>query len=740
MRQVGFSGRVVQILLGLFVVVIFLVCFTTSQPQANASATQPPDQPQNFRVSLLPGINTVHLNWFSSNLHDANDAAHLRIERSAGTPSNWQIIAQISGSEAYEFGNYADKWRDWNVTYYYRLTLGNSFGEAAPVTGSVTIPEPPPAPTNLNATVLSGNSIRLNYTRNTPSPTSISIIERSDNSAGPWNAETTSYSDIYTSTSLIPGKTYYYRVLSDYFYSPTVASNIVSATTPGSVAIPATPDNFRLTVMSDQAISLHWNDSSDNETGFLIERSNSVSGPWLKFARINKSDQVGYQDQTLSPGTTYYYQVSAFNSVGTSAPSTPISGTTKQYSIVPARANAPSVSDISTSWYENSGDLTIPTGYRLERSLISPENWETVAILYTTDNTLPDDTHYTDWSRPINLRHKYRVVAFNSLGDGPPSDYNSDFYTASPPPASPSNLTLDQLSDASVALNWINNSKDAYNFNILRSEYSPYGPWEYIANIDDGKATSYVDTTLIPGRKYYYQVYATRGYYFSNPATSSISLAYNIPQIPQALAAYSTSDTTISLSWTKINNASVRLERSLDGVSNWTSLTTVSNASITSYTDTGLTKNTFYYYRLIANNDVGDSAPSRIANAQSGLSLQVSSNIDRGDSLDQDTAGTLSYALKHAVIGQTVTFSPTISSITLSGSLRPFPAGLTLLGNCSSANSLVTLTPSAGFVGPLLFNKGNITMWGLRLIGFKNVQITAANGTGNNHFICTKIG
>jgi len=95
----------------------------------------------------------------------------------------------------------------------------------------------------------------------------------------------------------------------------------------GGANPPAAPSGLGATAVSTSQIDLSWTDSSNDETGFNIERS-------LDGTNFSPLDSVGvnavsYSDTTsLSPNTTYWYRVNAQNAAGTSAWSNTASATT----------------------------------------------------------------------------------------------------------------------------------------------------------------------------------------------------------------------------------------------------------------------------------------------------------------------------------------------------------------------------------------------------------------------------
>ena len=101
-------------------------------------------------------------------------------------------------------------------------------------------------------------------------------------------------------------------------------------------------------------------------------------------------------------------------------------------------------------------------------------------------------------------------------------------------------------------------------------------------------------------------------------ATAGMALAQEIgepPSDPSGLVATAASNSRIDLTWADnaTNETAYAVERSLDGSGGWVDLTSTLPADTTIYSDTGLSADTAYHYRVKATNATGSSGYSNTA-------------------------------------------------------------------------------------------------------------------------------
>ena len=86
----------------------------------------------------------------------------------------------------------------------------------------------------------------------------------------------------------------------------------------GKAGLPLAPANLSAFAVSTSQINLAWLDNSSDETGFIIQRAISPSGPWSQIATV-VAGLKSYANTGLIAEQIYYFRVCAYNSRGNSS-------------------------------------------------------------------------------------------------------------------------------------------------------------------------------------------------------------------------------------------------------------------------------------------------------------------------------------------------------------------------------------------------------------------------------------
>lgn len=329
---------------------------------------------------------------------------------------------------------------------------------------------------------------------------------------------------------------------------------------------PTAPTSLVATAPSYTSVNLSWQDSANDETGFLIERS--IDGVNFTQIATTGANVTSYTDTNVLPNTTYSYRVRATNLGGNSAYTNTATVTTPVAPLV-------YLSDLNwasatNGWGPVEKDMSVGgqgagDGHTLTLNGVTyAKGLGTNAISQIVYNL---GGAYTNFLCDVGIDDEEATngtVDFQVLADGT-KIFDSGVMT--PTSATQSfNLNITGVKQLTLICGDAGDGPD-YD----------HGDW--------------AGARLIPS---------------STPV---------VPVAPSNLSASAISSSQINLSWTdnSSNESSFKVQRSIDGT-NFTTITTLA-ANTNSYSDTGLSASTTYSYRVIASNGAGDSSPSNVAPA-----------------------------------------------------------------------------------------------------------------------------
>lgn len=539
------------------------------------SITITPIEPPSINALMQNGITTIY--WgYTPNIEN------FVLERSKYMENAWGPWEVIKPQLTANSTSVTDQPRE-DGTYRYRLSINNEkykgFSNISkPITKLL-------APSNLQCVPVSPGRIDISWTN----PTSENFTLRIERKTGTGSfspvavldSNITSYSD---TNNISLNETYFYKVVA-------VDANNNTASTPEYSIFTGPPSpalSLGLDITSATKITLNWQDGSNNESGFKIERKVN-SDSFVEIATV-PANTTTYTDNGVNNISNYTYRVIPFNPSGIASSYTKeVSCTTSIIKDPPASLTVTPVSatqiDLSWLYADYSSYSTC-----IERKTGIDGSWTVVKTLAAGFNS------YSDMDLLPNTRYFYRVKAV--LADNvysrpyPKSAEGVGAYTKIKPPK---DLKAVWSSAGLVKLTWTNESTGESKLLIERKAGN--GVFLEVGSIEPDVAF-WFDSGIAPDLTYVYRIKAVNSYNSSDFSNEAKVDGLRLDP-PENLKSTIISTSSVSLTWNDKTNdeTGFKLEKKISADGEWKEEALL-KANTTSYTVKGLKIDTLYYFRV----------------------------------------------------------------------------------------------------------------------------------------------
>ena len=406
------------------------VAFVATFLQLIATACDPtaPEDPTDQKnlvpgVSLIASVSTITASAASWNEIDLTwqtspSASGYQIFRStSGASGSYAQIGTVYGNTS----RYADVGLTPSSQYCYEVRsfkyTGKSISNGAFSSAACARTSPPPiAPPSEIDAIPQDYQILVKWKDNSDNEDGFRVEGFSAGQPTQYfTVSSNTTSTYFYSYYVLPEQQWCFRV-----YAFNAIASIPSTTT-DCTTVPASPTNLSATPLGAQSIALAWTDNPAVEDGYKVYRSENGAS-FTEIATL-PPNTVTYSDVGVQADVSYTYHVQALKDAGYSYSSN------DAFVVIPTTVPAapgntesafgygePDIVSLNVSWSDAS---TNEAGFRIEFGYPSDLNtW------YYYTETGPNVTFFRDsysaYSPPSDIC--IRVIAFNALGDSPPSN------------------------------------------------------------------------------------------------------------------------------------------------------------------------------------------------------------------------------------------------------------------------------------------------------------------------------
>ncbi|KAH0618705.1 hypothetical protein JD844_018135 [Phrynosoma platyrhinos] len=310
-------------------------------------------------------------------------------------------------------------------------------------------------------------------------------------------------------------------------------------------ALPKPPIDTLVTETTATSVTLTWDSGNADPISYYViqYKPKSLEGT---FQEVDGVATTRYSIGGLSPFSEYEFRIIAVNNIGRSPPSELVEARTGEQapSSAPLKVQARmlSASTMLVQWEQPEEPNGLIRGYR---------------VYYTTDPHLPlsmwqkhntDDSHLTTVGSLITgTTYSIRVLAFTSVGDGPPSEI-IQVKTQQGVPAQPADFQAEAESDTQIMLTWLPASQER----ITKYELVYWEAADGVQHkVEFDQTSSYAVEGLKPDTLYKFQLGARSelGLGVYTPVLEARTAQSTPSAPPQEVVCVSTSSTAIRVSW-----------------------------------------------------------------------------------------------------------------------------------------------------------------------------------------------